>query len=236
MLTGPTWHKRQRTGPARSSAEEQEAEAQADTILKASRHWARCAADKTDGCMAEGLRCNLWMRAHSPGTVSLTLTKGWARLSFAKRGNLGIAMQDLAWTADSRLPEPPMLTMHPILHYLPNKLVHFILDYFPNWVASLQLPPSDGRHRQLESGQFHSVLERLANMPEVTCPLQLFSCVAINHRDWLGQQTIHAMPFEREDPHMVIFHVCMLSLIQAYTYIPIHTCTMPIHAYTCIYI
>jgi hypothetical protein len=157
MLTGPTWHKRQRTGHASSTAKEQIAEENADSILKASLHWARSEADKTDGCMAEGLRCNLWTRAHSSGTVSLTLTKGWTRLSFAKRGNLGIAMQDLAWTAASDLPEPPMLKMHPILHYLPNKLVHFILDYFPNWVASLQLPASDGRHRQLRSGHFHSV-------------------------------------------------------------------------------
>jgi hypothetical protein len=132
-----------------------------------------------------------------------------------------------------------MLIMHPILHYLPNKLVHFqvILDYFLNWVASLQLPASDGRHRQLASGQFHSVLERLANMPDVTRPLQLFSCVEINHRDWLGQKTIHALPFERETPHMVIFPVYKLSLIQAYTYQYIHILFqyMHIHAYTSSY-
>ncbi len=78
MLTEPTWHKRQRTGvtgPASCTAEEQKAEERAENILKASRHSARCEADKTDGCMAEGLGCNLWTRAHSPGTVSLTLTK-----------------------------------------------------------------------------------------------------------------------------------------------------------------
>jgi hypothetical protein len=207
MITGPTWYKRHRTGPASQTAEEQEAEENAENVLKASRHWERREEDKTEGCMAEGLLCNLWVRAQSPETVSLTLTKGWTRLSYAKRGNLGIALQDLAWTAASGLPEPPVLKDHPILRNLRNKLVHFILDYFPNWVASLQLPASDGRHRQLASGQFHSVLERLANMPDVTCPLQVFSCVDINHNDWKGKQTIHAMPFQRETAHMVRLQV-----------------------------
>ena len=113
--------------------------------------------------MAEGLQCNLWSRAQSPETVSLTLTKGWTRLRYATRGNLGITLEDLAWTAASGLPEPPLLKDHPILRNLTNKLVCFILDYFPNWIARLQLPASDGRHRQLASGQFHSVWERLVN-------------------------------------------------------------------------
>jgi hypothetical protein len=136
MLTGPTLHKRQRTGHASSTAEEQIAEENADNILKASRHWARREADKTDGCIAEGLHCNLWTLAHSSGTVSLTLTKGWTRLSFAKRGNLGIAMQDLAWTAASDLPEPPILKMHPILVYLPNKrFISFWIIFPIGWPA-----------------------------------------------------------------------------------------------------
>ncbi len=50
-------------------------------------------------------------------------------------------------------------------------------------------------------------------------PIALFSCVKITHRDWLGQQTIHAMPFERETSHMVILPVCKFSLIQAYMYL-----------------
>jgi hypothetical protein len=41
---------------------------------------------------------------------------------------------------------PVLLALHPILRNLPNKLVHFILDYHPQWVAQLQLPVSDGRH------------------------------------------------------------------------------------------
>jgi hypothetical protein len=114
-------------------------------------------------------------------------------------------MQDLDWTQGSALTEPALLVMHPILRNLPNKMAHFLLDYHwhPEWVAKLQLPASDGRHRQLASAQFHLALERLENMPHVSCPLQLFSSVDIGHRDWRGKQTIHAIPFKKETPRMV---------------------------------
>jgi hypothetical protein len=160
--------------------------------------------------MAAGLRCGVWARAQSP-TTSLSLVKGWARLSQADRGNLGIAMQDLAWTqATARgLPEPALFVMHPILHNLPNKLVHFLLDYHPDWVSRLQLPASDGRHRQLATADFHSALERLVDIPDVSCPLQLFSSVTIGHRDWRGKQCIHATPFEKETPTLVRCHICI---------------------------
>ena len=45
MLIGPTWHKRQRTGHASCTAEEQFAEENTENILKASRHWTRREAD-----------------------------------------------------------------------------------------------------------------------------------------------------------------------------------------------
>jgi hypothetical protein len=166
--------------------------------------------------------------------MTLSLVKGWTRFSHAKRGNLGIGMQDLAWNETSVLPEPVLLALHPILRYLPNKLVHFILDYHPQWVAQLQLPASDGRHKQLASAQFHSVLERLVNMPDVSCPLQLFSNAQIGHKDWLGEQTVHAMPFNKEKKNMVI-----VMYIHAYTlsYIVIHTYTyLYTYTYTCTYI
>jgi hypothetical protein len=74
--------------------------------------------------------------------------------------------------------------------------VHFLLDYHPDWVpvAHLQLPASasDGRHLQhLRSS--YSALERLEDMPDVSCPLSLLlseSSVNIGHslRDssWRG--------------------------------------------------
>ncbi len=126
---GPRWHKRQRTEPAHDSDYEScDADSDPGSVLCAARHWRRSGDNKTEGCMAAGLRCSVWARAQSPGTISLSLTKGWTQLSEAKRGNLGIAMQDLAWTAASNLPQPTLLARLPILAYLPNKLVHFLVD------------------------------------------------------------------------------------------------------------
>ncbi len=179
--------------------------------MYAARHWRRSGDKKTENCMAAGLRCSVWARAQSPGTISLSLTRGWTRLSEAKRGNLGIVMQDLAWTAASNLPQPTLLARLPILAYLPNKLVHFLVDYHPDWLARLHLPASDGRHRQLANAHFHLALDRLVNMPNVPGPLQLFSAVAVGHKDWRGVQWINAMPFNKEKQQMI--HICMYHYV-----------------------
>ena len=61
---GPRWHKRQRTQPAGDAGESSDSDP--DNILPAARHWARKEEKKTEGCMAAGLRCNVWARAQSP--------------------------------------------------------------------------------------------------------------------------------------------------------------------------
>ena len=171
----------------------------------ASRHWDRKEEKKTGGCMADGLRCCLWARAQSPGTVSLDLVKGWTDMRReAPKGNLGLAMEDLAWHAGTGLPEPTLLSRLPLLHFLALKLVHFVVDYHPEWVASLCLPPSDGTHRQLRREHFQTALPRLQNMPDTGTPLQLFSAVNIYHKEWRGGQTVHAMPFKTPRPRKVV--------------------------------
>ena len=158
-ITGPRWHKRRRTEDGNASHESMSS-SDSEDILAASRYWDRNEAKKTSGCMADGLRCCIWGRAMSPGTVSLELTKGWTALRtlrMCRAGNLGLSKVDLAWTAASPLPEPHLLTMMPMLQYLPNKLVHFVLDYHPDWIARLQLPPSDGTHAAI-SAQKNSTL------------------------------------------------------------------------------
>jgi hypothetical protein len=112
-------------------------------------------------------------------------------------------MEDLAWTANSGLSEPVMISFFPILSYLPQKIVHFIVDYHPDWISDLQLPASDGLHRQLRSEHFQQALQRLENMPDVDMPVQLFSSVDIGHRQWLGRQTVHAVPFKKPKTRMV---------------------------------
>ena len=184
----------------------------------ASRYWDRKEEKKTGGCMADGLRCCIWARSQSPGTVSLDLVKGWSNMrKEAPLGNLGLAMEDLAWHAGTGLPEPTLLSRLPLLHFLALKLVHFFVDYHPDWIASLRLPPSDGTHKQLGREHFQPALRRLENMPETDTPLQLFSAVNISHKEWRGVQTVHATPFKKPTPRQVSDCICRYT-----------------HVYTCI--
>ena len=72
----------------------------------------------------------MWARAQSPGATTLSLVKGLYKVM--RKGNVGLAMQDLAWSATSGRPKPALITQHPVLSYLSNKLVHFLVDYHPN--------------------------------------------------------------------------------------------------------
>ncbi len=95
----------------------------------------------------------------------------------------------------------------------------FVLDYYPDWVASLRLPPSDGSHSHLRTEEFHSVLDRLEPIPDVAAPLQLFSAVDIGHKDWLGVQTVHAVPFQRTKARMVNSTTFVYVCINMYMYV-----------------
>ena len=160
--------------------------------------------------MADGLRCCIWARAQSQGTVSLDLVKGWTNMRReAPGGNLGLAMEDIAWHDGSGLPEPKLVSLLPMIQFLAHKIVHFVVDYHPNWVSSLSLPPSDGSHRQLRQKHFQQALQRLQNMPETGTALQLFSAVNIYHKEWRGGQTVHAVPFKQPKPRKVVHCQCM---------------------------
>jgi hypothetical protein len=167
--------------------------------------------------LLRGMQAQMFpLHAMSPGTVSLELTKGWAALRtlrMARSGNLGLSMADLAWTAASGLPEPNLLSLMTMLKYLPNKLVHFVLDYHRDWIARLRLPPSDGSHGQLCSEEFHSVLDRLDAIPDVDAAVQHFSAFNIGHKDWLGVQTVHAVPFSKTKTRMVYGTICVYGCI-----------------------
>jgi hypothetical protein len=218
---GPRWHKRRRVDHNTASEDSDSGSDSGSSLLLASRYWERKEQKKTEGCMADGLRCCIWGRAQSPGTVSLELTKGWSGMyrshKLGHRGNLGLSMEDLAWTAATGLSEPVMLSLFPSLSYLPQKLVHFVVDYHPTWISHLQLPSSDGSHRQLHTHHFQQALQRLENMPEVDMQLQLFSAVDIQHKDWVGSQTLHADPFKKEKSRMVSSDIGEYVQILQYT-------------------
>ena len=79
--------------------------------MRASRGYERVEEDKTAGCMADGLHCNIWVRVQSPAKLSYELVK---------RGNCrgrkkGFHMHELAWNEGVPLPIPWWREDHPIL-------------------------------------------------------------------------------------------------------------------------
>ena len=184
--------------------------------LKAMRYYARDAeaidstaqervSRKTAGCMGTGLRCNIWDRAHSVENMRHELIKGWSHAPGSRKGNLGLLMQDINWSESSNGTKPAILDQVPCLGFLSCKVVHYLVDYHPEWLDELDLPPTNGKHSQLEKHHFQSVLKRLQWMPEVKKHLQLYSAVKINHdlAGFQGFQTIHACPFYCASPREV---------------------------------
>ncbi len=86
------------------------------------------------------------------------------------------------------------------------------------------------RHRLLEPAQFHSVLDRLVNMSDLSCPLQLFSSVKIGHRDWRGEQFVHAIPFDKAIPTMVRLHRIFMYRTCICMYLYVSVCIFDVSA------
>ena len=76
-FAGPPWTRRKR-------------DASGEVLMRASRGYERVEEDKTAGCMADGLRCNIWVRVQSPAKLSYDLVKGGA----IKGRRQGLQMHD----------------------------------------------------------------------------------------------------------------------------------------------
>ena len=133
------------------------------------------------------------------------LIKGWSHAPGSRKGNLGLLMQDINWSESSNGSKPAILDQVPCLGFLSCKVVHYLVDYHPEWLDELDLPPTNGKHSQLDKDHFQSVLKRLQWMPEVKKHFQLYSAVKINHdlAGFQGFQTIHACPFYCASPREV---------------------------------
>jgi hypothetical protein len=85
-LSGPVWTKRRRSGGA---IEEE--------VLPASRGFLKEDEDKWEGCVAQGLHCNIWNRAQSPKLLTYTLRKGSGHCPGARRGVWAFQLNDVMW-------------------------------------------------------------------------------------------------------------------------------------------
>jgi hypothetical protein len=202
LATGPVWtfRKKGRRGEV--------------VIMPATRGWERIEANKTAGDMAAGLQCNIWARAQSPAKLTYAFIKGHIRSGRRK----GFQMHELAWTEASPFPPPQWRLDHPILQFLGPKIVHFIVDFHMDWIGSLNLPASDGRHRQLDARQVQQVLDRLETIVEVQSEVQIYTGVKIGHEEYSGAQIVHCTPFKSRhiNTRMVRVLVCIELYVSVY--------------------
>ena len=85
-LSGPVWTKRQREHGAIEG-----------DVLLASRGFLKEDEDKREGCVAQGLHCNIWNRAQSPKLLTYTLKGGGGHCPGARRGTRAFQLQDVMW-------------------------------------------------------------------------------------------------------------------------------------------
>ena len=177
-------------------------------VLPAMRYFERDEQDKTRGCMGDGLRCSVWARAQCVEHMDFRLTKGWTRVQGVRRGNLGLLMQELNWTPASGGSQPDVLVKHPFLAWIPNKVVHYLVDYHSEWLEPLDIPASNGEHNQLKTHHFQDVLKCLEIMPEVSKHVQCYSTVILQHSraGFLGDQTVHASLINTKQQRSVYFN------------------------------
>ena len=202
-----------------------------DEVLLAARSFERTGQNKTVGCMADGLRCNIWARAVFPAKLSYDMVHGHSGKPVGGRnGRSALQMDVLKWRPGRGVPKPQARDVHPITDQLGPKIVHFLMDYHSDWFASLQLPSSTGKHDQLTSAQIDLVLDRCETIPQVFGEVQLFTAVKISHAEYKGCQIIHCTPFKtgHQKQRLVsigLYH-CVLYMYQCllymYWYVLIH--------------
>jgi hypothetical protein len=66
-------------------------------VLPASRGFLKEDEDKWEGCVAQGLYCNIWNRAQSPKLLSYTLKMGGGNCPGVRRGTRAFQLQDVMW-------------------------------------------------------------------------------------------------------------------------------------------
>jgi len=108
------------------------------------------------------------------------------------------------------------------------KIANFIVDFHMDWVESLQLPPSDGRHMQLDASHVQRVLDRLQTIQEVHSEVQIFTAVKIGHSDFNGSQFIHCTPFKSRHINTRLVSICTYS----YVFVRIRTYSVCISTYS----
>ena len=164
------------------------------------------------GDSASGLGCNIWALADSPAKLSYQVISGHTTYIPGSRLGTSVLRIDISvlkWKPGRGTPKSAPRVAHPILGELGPKIVHFLVDYHPDWLLSLGLPSSAGNH--LNTAGIDSVLDRLEPVNQLLGELQLFTGVKIGHSEYHGRQIVHCAPFKstHERPRMMRISVYM---------------------------
>lgn len=136
---------------------------------------------KTAGCMASTLECNMWLRARTPGNLTYEVSETCTALFSA---------DELMLPAGSKSTRD-VYAGRPILRFLGAKVAHFLHDYHHDQIGHSVLDAPNGQHNQLTKDDITHLLGRIHHGSGRTPGLlEIVKILKIGHKDFLGKQFI----------------------------------------------
>ena len=88
------------------------------------------------------------------------------------------------------------------------KIAHFLTDFHRDWFPSLNLPLSDGIHKQLSDDHLNALYRRLQTLPGGRGEVGAYSSLYVGHTSYLGKQIVHCTPFASQHNLSRLDFVC----------------------------
>ena len=110
------------------------------------------------------------------------------------------AFETAIGTSDSSARDAEYVREHKHLKYLRKKIANFLHDFYRRWFGRFGLPPSNGKHNQLEGSDVRRLIGRLQQRigdrgrGKERGEIQVFSRLDIGHKDFFGEQFVNCKP------------------------------------------
>ena len=88
------------------------------------------------------------------------------------------------------------------------KIAHFLNDFHRDWFPSMNLPLSDGKHKQLLDIHFNALYQRLQTLPGGRGEVGVYSSLYVGHTSFMGNQIVHCTPFASQHSLNRLDFVC----------------------------
>ena len=75
------------------------------------------------------------------------------------------------------------------------KIAHFLTDFHRDWFPFLNLPLSDGKHKQLLDIHFNALYQHLQTLTGGRGEVGVNSSLYVGHTTFMGNQIVHCTPF-----------------------------------------